>query len=739
MNPADAIHLRRADTSVVLEVPPNGMPVVVYWGADLGEVSFSELRGLVLASLPQRVSGGLDLTARASVLPLAAEGWQYEPGLEGSRTDGSDFTPRFEIMDVTVIDSSTERTEPGLSASASTSADEASGTAASGTTVTIVGRDEQAGLMVRIDLNLGETGLLSQRLTVRNDGVSDYRVQRLQATFPLPSTAREILDATGRHLKERSPQRHPFTIGEHTRTSRRGRPGADATLMVYAGTPGFGFRTGNVHGVHVAWSGDHRLTAVRTPTGQQLIQAGEQLAAGEIILAAGESYSSPRVIGTWGDGLDASAWRFHAELRARPQHPSSPRPVTVNTWEAVYFDHDLDRLTTLADRAAEVGAERFVLDDGWFRGRRDDTSGLGDWYVDDGVWPDGLGPLVSHVTGLGMQFGLWVEPEMANPDSDLARQHPEWILHPSPRWPIEGRQQQVLDLGLEAVRDYLVSRLDALLTEYDISYLKWDHNRDLIEAAVASTGRSAVHSTTQGLYAVLDELRRRHPAVEIETCASGGARVDLEILQRTQRVWVSDCIDPIERLDNQAFTNLLVPYEMLGCHVGDVRSHSTQRVSGLDFQAITALFGHFGIESDLTGLSGPDRARLGEWVAAYKRYRDLFHTGQSVHADVVDPSVDVRGVVAPDRLRAVFAVTQRAASVSLPGGLFTLPGLDPARTYRVALAAPLTELVGPGQSPLAWLAGAEPLLLRGAMLEGAGLQLPVLYPGSAVLLEVTAV
>lgn len=702
----EIVHLRRGGTSVVIDTRVATVPTIVHWGADLGDVGQAELLSLAVAARPQRVSGGLDFPVRATLLPLESQGWQYEPGLAGSRRGGVDFTPAFVVSDLRVDDGR----------------------------ITVTAVDEAAHLGLLAEVELGASGLLRQRLTLTNTGDTDYVVDSLQATFPLPASAREILDTVGRHLKERSPERHAFTIGEHVRSSRRGRPGADATLLLWAGTPGFGFRSGTVHGVHVAWSGNHRLAAVRTVSADAVTTAGELLAPGEGLLLPGESYSTPWCVGTWGDGLDEAAGRIHDDLRARPSHPASPRPVTLNTWEAVYFDHDLDRLGALAEKAASIGVERFVLDDGWFRHRRDDTAGLGDWYVDEAVWPDGLSPIIDRVRDLGMQFGLWVEPEMVNLDSDLGRAHPEWILHPAPRFPVSGRQQHVLDLANPEAFAYLLERLDSLLNENDIAYLKWDHNRDLLEAAHPSTGRPAVHETTTALYALLDELHRRHPGVEIESCASGGARVDLGILERTDRIWVSDCIDPIERLDNQAYTNLLVPYELMGQHVGAERSHSTGRSAPLAFQAAIALFGHFGIETDLTGLPEAELAELGEWVAAHKRHRELFHTGRAVRADPLDASIDVRGIVSTDGGRAVYVLTQRSASVTHPGGRIMLPGLDPSSSFDVSLLSPsLAE--GPGQSALAWL--GTPVTLTGRMLESVGIEMPVSYPASAVVIEAT--
>ena len=314
------------------------------------------------------------------------------------------------------------------------------------------------------------------------------------------------------------------------------------------------------------------------------------------MLGTGEEYATPWLYAVWSDrGLDGLSAALHAWQRARPGHPASPRPVVLNTWEAVYFDHGLERLTGLADTAAELGVERFVLDDGWFRGRRDDSAGLGDWYVDEDVWPDGLAPLIEHVRGRGMEFGLWVEPEMVNADSDLFRAHPDWVLGVPGRLPPEWRRQQVLDLANPDCFAYLLERLDALLGEYDIAFLKWDHNRDLVEARV--------HAQTLAVYRLLDELRARHPGVEIESCASGGGRVDLGILERTDRVWASDSNDALERQAIQRWTGLLLAPELVGAHVGPPRAHTTGRTHDLSFRVATALFGHFGFEWDVSAAS----------------------------------------------------------------------------------------------------------------------------------------
>ena len=320
------------------------------------------------------------------------------------------------------------------------------------------------------------------------------------------------MDFGGRWAAERMPQRRPFAMGAHRREGRHGRTGADAAFVLSLGEEGFGYQDGEIWACHVAWSGNHVHIAERDFVGTQLIGGGELLLPGEGRLAVGEGYTSPWVYFNHAIGLDAQADRFHRHLRSLPVHPGPERPVSLNVWEAVYFDHDPARLIDLAERAAALGVERYVLDDGWFGARRDDHAGLGDWVVSPEVWPDGLHPLVNRVTELGMQFGLWFEPEMVNLDSDVARAHPEWLMQLDDRLPLEGRFQQGLNLSIPGAYGHVLGQMSAILEEYAISYVKWDHNRDLNDAGTAPDGRPAVAAQTRAFCAVASRRSSSSPA-----------------------------------------------------------------------------------------------------------------------------------------------------------------------------------------------------------------------------------
>ncbi len=725
---ADTTVVLRADgTAVVLDVTDGRMPAVLHWGADPGPLDGADVEALARASVPPVLNNTVDLPPRLALVPEAWSGWTGRPGLSGSR-GGRDWSPRFAAtavrvggheVDERLVEAGCARVEVDL-------------------------EDAVAGLAMAVEVELLTGGLLRARAGLTNTGHEAYELQALHVALPVPTRARELLDLAGRWGRERVPQRADFGVGTHLRENRRGRTGPDAATVLHAGEPGFSFGRGEVWGVHCAWSGNHVHYAERVSGGEQVLGGGELLLPGEVVLGHGERYTGPWLYGSHGHGLDAVAGRFHTWLRSRPGHPSPDRPVTLNVWEAVYFDHDLPALVELADLAASVGVERFVLDDGWFGGRRDDRAGLGDWVVSSDVWPGGLGPLVDHVTGLGMEFGLWFEPEMVNLDSDLARAHPEWVMAPtSERLPPESRHQQVLNLGIPECYDHVRDAVSAVLGQYDISYVKWDHNRDLVEAGDQRTGRPGVHAQTLAFYRLLDELRAAHPGVEFESCSSGGARVDLEVLQRTERVWASDCIDPHERAQIQRWTAQLVPPEMVGAHIASGRSHTTGRVHDLGFRAASALVGHLGLEYDLRRASPAELEELRAWVGFYREHRDLLCRGEVVRLDHPDSAVVGGGVVAPDRSRALYTLVayERTETGSL--GRLVLPGLDPERRYRVRPVA-----AGPAPAGLVaptWWGQRddtgrwEGVALPGRVLGTAGLMHAPTDPDQALVYLVDAV
>ena len=457
-----------------------------------------------------------------------------------------------------------------------------------------------------------------------------------------------------------------------------------------------------------------------------MLLMGPALDAGEIVLEPGDNFAGPQAVLALAPDRSALAQTFHGFLRkavlpARAEW--TPRKVHLNSWEALGFDLSEPGLVALAESAAALGIERFVLDDGWFGGRRDDRTSLGDWFVSPDVFPNGLAPLIARVHELGMDFGLWVEPEMVSPDSDLYHAHPDWCLHVEGRERPTMRGQLALDMTRVEVQEYLFERLDALLRDHAIAYLKWDHNRDLFPAG----GKRFIQ--TFGFYALLHRLRAAHPHVEIESCASGGGRIDFGVLSRVHRVWPSDNNDAIERLRIIAAWSQFLPLEVLGSHVGPSPNPITGRRLAMDFRAKVAVFGHMGVEADPARMTETERECLAAHIALYKAWRGVLDSG-NLHR-LTHPDANITGMMVTHADKALALVAQTAFSPVFDAAPVRLAGLEPEARYRVTLPEPWPPRAKHYlANPDAWREG---LVLSGTALMTQGLALPLTHPETAWL------
>ncbi len=701
------VYLRSEGVSVVIETSA-GVPWIRHWGRDLGNITPASVGDALAAPV---AAGSLDAVAPLTVVPCHGDGFVGRPGIDVHRDDGSGWAPRFTTVAVARPDNNT---------------------------VVTTSLDEVASLELATTISLDRHGGLSVVVDLTNAGPGDLWVMTLDVALPVATDAVEIMSFGGRWSNEYQVDRRPWPPGTSVVETRLGRTSHESPPLVMVGTAGFGEWTGEVWMAHLAWSGNHRIGAVRLADGRRYLTGGDLLHPGEVVLAAGESLTTPALIGSFSaQGIGEASRRYHGIIRSMSHRVANPRPrpVLLNTWEAVYFDHDAAKLRTLADRAAAVGVERFVLDDGWFGARRDDRAGLGDWTVSPDAHPDGLGPLIDYVRGLGMSFGIWVEPEMVNEDSNLYRDHPDWTLETLGYPRVRGRGQLVLDLGRPEASDHILGQLDALLTDHEIEYVKWDHNRPLVQGS-GTDSRAGARRQTRALYALIDELRRRHPDVEFESCSSGGGRIDLGILQRTERVWVSDCNDALDRQRIQRDSSLLLPPETMGCHIGPPTAHTTGRTHPLSFRAATAFFGHLGIEWNLLDCTDDELDQVASVVALHKTHRDLLHSGDVVRFDPADDAGLAGGVYSPDRREALVSYARMNSGASLTPAPLRLPGLIPDAVYRIEHVPFPGETWGMAISHPSW--PATGITLSGAQLSGHGVQLPVLLPERAFVFHLQA-
>ncbi|MEI8058925.1 MAG: alpha-galactosidase [Ferruginibacter sp.] len=690
--------LLRAESSSLLLQVENGALVIAHWGAPL----VGDLADNLIARQGSIANSSWDRPQSPGIMRESSRGFLGRPTLSGHR-NGSAWSTRFEVTDFHHIDNHCA--------------------------VTL--RDFHAELQVVITFDLDSFGVLLQNATLSNLGESQYCLNEFIHWLPLPQEANQTLDFIGRWSNERQPQRRDIATGTWVRESREGRSGHNFSIADIALTAQTDFQNGSAWATSIAWSGNSHYLIERGFDGQQSIGAGELLLPGEVILAQGDSYIAPTLISVYSNaGLDGVSAAFHSHIRARSMHPRGPRPLTLNMWEALYFKHDESAIKALVDVAAEVGIERVVLDDGWFHSRRNDDAGLGDWVVDPAVWPNGLLPIIKYINDKGIEFGLWFEGEMVNQDSDLYRAHPEWILHEGDRLPPLWRHQLVLDLAHEGAFSHVLEQTSMILNEHQIAYIKWDHNRVLVDAG--HLGKAGVRTQTQAIYRLFTELKKRHPGLEIESCASGGARIDLGVIDYVDRFWTSDNNDALERQTIQRWTAQVIPPEMLGTHIGPTHGHQTGRTLELSMRSITALFGHAGIDWDITEATPEERFYLATWASYYKTNRELLHSARVVRVDYPDSHGYVHGVLSHDKSQGIFAYVQLTPTVAIHPAAIKFPHLDESATYSVKAVYPAGKPRFMLITPPAWMEGIQ---LSGSALASIGVTAPILAPANACLIE----
>lgn len=702
----DTIHLYSVNTSIV--ILSNPVPQILYWGQKLNHFDDS------IAALSERAisQARLDVDIPISLCPENGRGLFSTAGIEGFRNSednrNTDWAP---VFVTTQVESDSQ-------------------------SACFVCVDDLANLELTIKLNLDSSGVLKKSISVKNLSEDAYHLNRLVNTLPLPHRANEVMSFHGRWSREFQTQRLSLNHGSFSQDNRRGRTSHEYFPGMMVGNQGFSEQHGEVWGFHLAWSGNNQVRCETKSDGRRFAQMGELLLAGEVTLAKEESYTSPELYACYSDaGLNGIRCQFHSLVRRQIiDFPNqSKRPVHLNTWEGIYFEHDPEYIKQMATEAEKIGVERFIIDDGWFVGRDGEKAALGDWFLDKKKYPNGLEPVIEHVNQLGMEFGLWVEPEMVNPDSNLYRKHPDWMLGIDGYDQPSGRYQYLLDLQNKDCFTYLFNCLDALLTDYNIAYFKWDMNRELVQPA--HEGSPAVSNQTKAYYRLIDELAKKHPKVEIESCSSGGGRIDYEVLKRTHRFWTSDCNDALERQTIQKGLSYFFPPEVMGAHIGPFESHTTRRRHDINLRGITALGGHMGVELDPVKESEEEKSRFAHYIKLHKSYRSLLHSGDVFYLDSNDTSRNVYGVKNANEM--LLTVCQLAMPDYANAEPVRFAYLNVNKQYRVeVIDFPEASKSLMKQMPT-WM--NTPSVFSGELLNKVGLTMPIQDPETAMLISIKAV
>lgn len=562
-------------------------------------------------------------------------------------------------------------------------------------TLEVTLEDAEAGLRLLLSYSIfDDCDAIMRSVKVENVGAEAIYLERvLSACLELDDEEFEILSLPGAWSRERHIQRQPLVAGSFVTESVRGESSHQDHPFLAAVSKGCTQTSGDVYAMHFVYSGNFLAKAQCTQFGMVRMVLGIHPDCFCWKLEAGETFQTPEAVLVYSDeGLGKMTHIFHDLYRGhliRGSYREKERPVLINNWEATYFDFDTEKLIDIARESAKLGVEMLVMDDGWFGNRENEYSSLGDWVVNERKLPGGLKYLVDEVNKLGMKFGIWFEPEMVSPDSDLYREHPDWALQLCGRTPTLARGQLVLDLSRPEVADYVYECISRILHSANIEYVKWDMNRGLsdIGNAVIEPDRQGElpHRYMLAVYALQERLLTEFPNLLLENCSSGGGRFDPGMLYYSPQIWCSDDTDAIERLQIQEGTQLLYPLSAIGAHVSDCPNDTTGRVVPFETRGIVALAGTFGYELDITKISEEERALVPSQIAAYKKYAPLIREGDyyRIASYRENHMYDCYEIVSKDQSHAAVFFVQVLNRPSVKSRRIRLQGLKEHAVYEV--------------------------------------------------------
>ncbi|GIC31172.1 alpha-galactosidase [Streptococcus parasuis] len=533
-----------------------------------------------------------------------------------------------------------------------------------------------------------EASYLARSATIQTGKYPCKLEKALSATVDFPHQDFIVHSLTGRYAYEKEWTQTPLTKGQYSIGSIRGASSHSRTPFLALASPDAGEDKGDVYAAHLVYSGN--FTAFVETTAMETSRLGLGLESHYFSwqLDKDDRFQTPEVLLSYTDkgftGMTQNSHHFITKHLIRSSFVNKPRPILINNWEATYFEFTEEKILQLAQVASRAGIELFVLDDGWFGKRNNDESSLGDWKVNLDKLPNGLNGLAERINELGMKFGLWFEPEMISIDSDLYREHPDWAIHTEGRLPIYSREQLVLDLTKQEVCDYIIDSVSSILESANISYVKWDMNRNItsIPEGLANDHRFEFHHRYMlGLYSVLDHLTKRFPDILFESCAGGGGRNDLGIMYYMPQAWASDDTDAIERLSIQEGTSLIYPPSSIGAHVSAVPNHQVGRITPLATRGNVAMMGGaFGYELDLTKLSEKELDEISQQIETYHSIRETIQFGQLYRLKKTT-NTWAANYVSQDKNQAVFTFIKILAKPEAPLLHVRLKGLDPDALY----------------------------------------------------------
>ena len=672
-------HLSGRGFSYCLKISPEGQLLNLYWGARLPQTDLSYLL--------QSFEGGASFDMEEYRMPIESvsrgSGFFGAPLVQAVNGQGDDLTQLRYVSHEIIAG---KPALAGLPAVYTESDGEAQ-------TLIIKMRDALTGLTANLQYTVMEGyDVLTRSMVLKNEGQGDLLLTGTQsANVPMYGDGYELIHLHGGWARERSVQRVPVGKASIRVQSLRGASSHEQNPFVALVKPDTTEFAGEAWAMNLVYSGSFQAGTDVNNRALTRLFIGLNPETNRWLLASGDTFTTPEAVLVYSNqGLNAMSRKYHALYRSRlcrGKWRDAPRPVLINNWEGTYFDFNEEKILEIARRAKGIEVELFVLDDGWFGHRDQDNCSLGDWVVDRRKLPDGIDGLAKKINEMGLKFGLWFEPEMVSPNSDLYRAHPDWCLHVEGRKRSEARQQLILDLSRKEVQDYIIEAVSAVLRSAPISYVKWDMNRNMTEAfnCTLPAGRKmeTQHRYMLGLYRVLEEIVSAFPEVLFESCSGGGGRFDAGLLYYMPQTWTSDDTDPVERLKIQYGTSMAYPPSAMGAHVSASPNHQTGRMTSMRMRGEVAIGGNFGFELDLSKLSPEDLETAKALVREVKAIRQTVQQGTFTRLlSPFEGNCTAWQFMSADREQAVLCAYKRLAEPDAALQRFTLRDLEEEALYR---------------------------------------------------------